>query len=176
MSRCCQCACTDVRYACRDGPQSSEQRGFKGGLLQHAPFALIDGARRHAPYMPVTCGGSIKTHPHLADIGHRSANDANTCILLIIHVHTPVPPESHACSFCFRSWFMHVCPVEYDVGLRGSANTPSSCLLGELFLYSMLVQGNLTPVEFCCPDLNRIGDRQELPVLCAVEVLYCVCH
>lgn len=79
-----------MRVTCRDGPQSSSQRGFKGGLLQHAPFALIDGARHHAPYMPVTSGGSIKSHPHLADIGNRSANDANTCILLIIHVRNLV--------------------------------------------------------------------------------------
>jgi hypothetical protein len=79
-------------HACRDGPQSSSQRGFKGGLLQHAPFALIDGARHQAPFMPIASGGSIQSHPHLADIGIRSATDANNRILLIIHVRcTPTP-------------------------------------------------------------------------------------
>ena len=85
----CNLLSTSAAFAtciCRDGPESSSQRGFKGGLLQHAPFALIDGARHRAPYMPATCGGSTQTHPHLAALGHRSATDANTCILLIIHV------------------------------------------------------------------------------------------
>lgn len=77
-------------HACRDGPQSSSHRGFKGGLLQHTAFALIDGARHHAAYMPVTCEGSIQTHPHLADIANRSANDANNAILLIMHVRRPI--------------------------------------------------------------------------------------